>query len=313
MEKFKLILFALTPLIFVGAISSSIWYNLDSTKIKMISSNLKVIDGNIDHNQALDVAEYAQKENIDIPKILINFDTHSDIYVFDKMNFKDTDIYNWINEYVAMYPQADEIYWVMPIEEVLDPKMQKEFILGDTLNEDNSLYGNSKQTPDKVNPNVHKTPFIQYFKINIKNGWMEEVINPNEPLQPDFKMVKLITCTEETLPNFKNKKLFLSIDADYISNSGFDTTLGFTNNKNPKEIKKVISKLLSTLRKKNIRPEIISMSMSPDYVPKEDEYQLFSFIQKFIKHSGKSDTLKEYSRMLESEKVKEGQKKYSGF
>lgn len=312
MEKFKLISFAIIPIILVTTISSLIWYNLDSTKIKMISSNLKIIDGNIDHNQVLDVAEYTQNNNIKLPEIIINIDTHSDLYVFSNLDFKNTDIYNWINEYIVKYPQVKEVYWVMPREEVLDLNMQEEFILEDKPNFETALYGNSLQPAEQVNPNIHKTPFVQYFKIDTKNGWMEEVINPNEPLQPDFKMFKLVTCTEETLPDFKKKNVFLSFDADYISNSGYDTTLGFSNNRTAPEIKKATSKLLSTLRKKKVRPEIITLTLSPEYLPKEDQEQMFYFIQKFIKYSGKPDLLQEYTRSFDKPRIEKGKKKYSG-
>lgn len=43
----------------------------------MISSNLKIIDGNIEHNQVLDVAEYTQNNNIKLPEILKNTDIYT--------------------------------------------------------------------------------------------------------------------------------------------------------------------------------------------------------------------------------------------
>lgn len=313
MEKIKLYLFAIIPTILITVLSCIIFYNLNSTKIKTISTNLKLIDGNLDHNQALDVIEAAKNQNIEIPTTIINFDTHSDMYVFEKINPDyGARVSNWLNIFFAQN-QADTLYWVMPDKEATNQDMINEFLDQDNPNYTGCLYGNSLKSPKSINFHVEKTPFIQYFALNTANGWMREIISPDENLDAGFKKIKIVTCTQDSLPDFKDKNVILSIDSDYISNSGFDTLADFTNNRNKHEINQEISKLLSTIRRKNIRPQIISLTLSPDYVPEEDQQQLFSFIQEFIKHSGKKDYLQEYSHQMNKPKIKTGAKKYPGF
>ncbi len=319
MEKFKINILAIAPLIITLLIGCLILLNLDSRKIHTICKNLKVIDANTDHNQALDVIDYAKENGIEIPKTIINFDTHSDMYVYKTINPKyGAHVYDWLNEYFAANKNAEELYWVMPEEEATDKDMQVEFTAGFDDELFDIVQGNIIKDEKLVNPNVHQIPYIQYFVLDTKTSYMKEVQNKKEALEfihknPQYKTIKIITCTEKTLPDFKNKNVVLSIDSDYISNSGYDTTIGFSNNKNEQEIKIAISKLLSTIKNKNIRPEIISLTLSPKYVPAEDEEQMYKFMQKFIKHSGKKDKITEYTRQVDSPRITDSKPKYKGF
>jgi len=276
-------------------------------EIKTLTQNVKVIDSNLDHNQALDVLEFSQKQGLNTPSTLVNFDTHSDVY----LNFKvikptGAGIENWVNEYIAKNNNVNEIYWVMPKEEAMKLKLRFEF--GENKINDlpygTPLYGNSLQ---KLLLRFIPAPltikaFEQDFLINPKTGILNEYI-------PDFEMnklifdkkyeyrnVKIITCTEETLPDFKDKDVFVSIDADYISNSGYDTIENFTNNKNEKQINKALFSMIKTMNKKHIKPQIISMTLSPQYLPKEDHPQLTKFFDKMIEVSGQKDALQTYTR-----------------
>lgn len=319
MGKLKTIFIGLIPLLIAFITLSLIYYYSDSRKIKFICKNVKIIDANIDHNQALDVIDYAKSKNIKIPKTIINFDTHSDMYVYKTINPKyGAHVYDWLNEYFAANPNAEELYWVMPLEEAINKDMQLEFITGYDDELFDIVQGNIIKDEKLVNPNVHQIPYIQYFVLNTKTSYMKEVQNKKEALEfihknPQYKTLKIITCTEKTLPDFKNKNVVLSIDSDYISNSGYDTTIGFSNNKSEQEIKIAISKLLSTIKNKNIRPEIISLTLSPKYVPEEDEEQMYNFMQKFIKYSGKKDVIQEYTRQVNSPRVTSSKPKYKGF
>lgn len=321
MSKFKLFLICITPFLFVSVVGAFLFFNSDYAKIREISKNLLIIDANSDHNQALDVVEYAQKLGIDIPKTIINFDTHSDLYVYKKINPKyGAHIYDWLNEYFAKNTDASEIYWVMPTEEALDSGMQDVFIEKDEAFS-TPLQGNSQKNEKDVNPFVDKVPYFQYFVIDTKNSYMTEIVQKEDefkllnqnPQKPRYKKIKVITCTKNTLPDFKNKNVILSIDADYISNSGYDTTNGFNTNKNEKEIKLALSELVSTIHKKHIRPKIITLTLSPKYVPEEDQMHLYDFFQKFIKYSNEEDALQEYTRRADSPKRKENEPKYKSF
>lgn len=286
--------------------------NLD-TMIKIITANTKVIDANEDHNQALDVSEYAKLHHIKLPKILINFDTHSDIFLnYQVINPDGAGIENWINEYVALNPEIDEIYWVMPKEEALNTDLQILFALNyiDYLENGTQYYGNEinenlSQFKFVLQPLTQKS-FVQYFLIDPKTGILNEYIE-NSPITPmlfkpgiNYKLIKITACTETTLPDFSNKEVFLSIDADYISNSGFDTTQDFANNRTPQEIEKALFSMIATIYKKNIRPTIISMSLSPEYVPREDHPQIIEFFNKVFKVSNQKDILHNYKRNFSS-------------
>ncbi len=320
-SKFKLFLLSIIPALLIITIGVFLYINFSPAyMIKHICKNLKIIDANKDHNQALDVIEYSKKQGVEIPKTIINFDTHSDVYLFSPIDSKlGAQIYDWINEAFAKNSNTDELYWVMPEEEATNPKMQSMFIEKETIS-DIILYGNSQRNEKEVNPNINKYPYIQYFVVDTNTGYTKELTDKNskpknyslDPKNPKYKKIKVITCTESSLPNFKNKKVLLSIDADYITNSGYDTPLNFSNDKNPQEIEAAIYKLLKTIHKKKISPEIISLTLSPHYVPNEDVDYMLNFFDIFIEHSGKRDIIQEYTRQFSSRRIKNG-KKYKAF
>lgn len=296
------------------------------SEIKEITKNTKIIDQNTDHNQALDVSEYAKSKGVKIPSILINFDTHSDIYLNAPiLNWGQAGIENWINEYIAKNPEVDEIYWVMPTKEAANILLQILF----TENNIKELPGGSPLYGNVIKDNINKTHFIfkplyveaysQDFIIEPATGKMNEYI-PELKISKIFykpeikyKNVKVITCTKNTLPDFKDKKVFLSIDADYISNSGFDTTEEWKNIQNEYQMTRSLKSMLKTLKNKNIQPEIISLSLSPQYLPKKNHKFMENFFDYLIKTSDNEDMLKTYKRkfvydpaMFEKDKSKFG-------
>lgn len=316
MEKLKIFLISITPLLLVSLIGLGIYNNLEQTKIKTICKNLKLIDVNIDHSQTLDTIEVSKKQGIQIPDTIINFDTHSDMFVYKKINSKSgAQIWDWLNEFFAKNKNANTLYWVMPEEEAKDERMQWNFTDYDEPGIMSAMDGNSKKKAIDVNPNVHQIPYVQYFWLDTKSGWMEEIISNKDEDQlknPRYKKIQIVTCTEKTLPNFKGKNVILSLDMDYISNSGFDTIEDWRNDRESKEIEIALSKMLSTIRCKNIRPEIITLTLSPQYVPKNDHEQIENFAKFFLKYSGKKDGLNEYTHKYGLPQTKPGQKKYKG-
>lgn len=277
--------------------------------IKETTKNTKLIDANIDHNQALDVAEYAVNNGIEIPNILINFDTHSDTYVnYPVIKYGTAGVENWINEYLAKYPQVNEFYWVMPDEEAKNIPLQIFFAQDnyDLIKIGTDLYGNSLKTDVPIFKFVFKPltskKYTQNFIINTKTGTFNEEIKGLEinknlfPKNQPYKRIKVITCTKNTLPDFKGGKVFLSIDADYVSNSGFDTYHGFQIKKNSDGIDKGFVSILKTIKDKNIEPEIISMTLSPQYLPKEHHFQVENIFEYIIQASGHYDEISDYKR-----------------
>ncbi len=311
---FTLLLILIIPVIYIILTVSS-----ESENIKTITQNVQLIDGNSDHNQILDVINIARTKGIEIPETIINFDTHSDIYLNMEIDPETgAHIYDWVNEYFAKNPEAKELYWVMPEKEAHDGKMIEVFTQKDDENDFDALYGNSLNPPENINPKIDSTPFVQYFLVNTKNSITKEFLPAKDEKllsmkNSPYRKVKVITCTEKSLPDFKDKNVILSIDFDYLSNSGYDTTEDFKNDRTPLGIKIQANKMLKTLVRKNIRPEIISLTLSPIYVPKEDEMTVYNFIQKFIKKSGHADEIRQYTYTSISPRIKNGGEKYKLF
>jgi len=279
-------------------------FNFFKNSIKKITSKTKVFDYNINHNQALDVMEYSKLQDVKTPKILINFDTHSDIYINMSGRNKMASIADWVNELLAKNPEIDTVYWVIPKEAALDVKYRFEFAEAKPANY-RGVYPLCGNTNLKVPlyrffflPLTIK-PFIQEFMLNPNDLYMIEVDRKSNAKEKFFssKFVKVVTCCENNLPDFKNKDIFLSIDGDYFANSGYDTNHGLKFDKTKEGIEKSFKSILKTLLKKNIRPEIISLTLSPIYLPMEFQQMVLEFYQKFLEYSGKQKALNSYSRI----------------
>ena len=278
--------------------------------IKTATKETKLIDANFDHNQALDFSDYIKSQNLKLPKIIINFDTHSDLYINKPITIpKEEGIASWLNAYLAKYPEVEELYWVMPDKEAITQELQVIFAQNDIneLSDGVEFYGNSLyfELPQDYfikNP-LNKISYSQDFIIDKRNGRLNEYIEKNKYSQQltnqytNFgKRIKITTCTIDTLPDFKGSKVFLSIDADYISNSGFDTLKNFKLIRNKKEIMQEFFEIFETINSKNIQPEYISLSLSPQYLPKQYHKFTYKIFQKIIKFSNKKDALNTYTR-----------------
>lgn len=316
MKRLQTFFIAITPLLLVSLIVIAFYIIFTPTQTtNELFNNLKIIDINEDHNQALDVFEYATKNNIKIPNTIINFDTHSDVYLYQKINKDEgAQIYNWLNEFFAKYPNANELYWVMPDKAAKYKPLQRIFKEKEKNNEI-ILYGNVSKDENLVNPNIDTTPYIQYLYVDVNSGYVKEVpqnkseILNTDPKKPKYKIFKVITCTRNTLKNFKNKNVILSIDGDYISNVGYDTPLKFKHNLSYLESKIAIVRLLKTLHEKNIQPSIISLTISPLYVPDENIDIIYNFFENLLNQSGKNDILQEYSRKSDYKQIKSNYKR----
>ena len=249
--------------------------------------------------------KYARKKHAISQHILINIDTHSDAYVycpvFGELIKRDDSASSadWINYYIIHNPDVSEIYWVMP-EDMLD----NNFIIQKFVEKADELFmavlGNCSKPPISVTANIWEQPLVQYFYVNKK-----EPIDFIEPANAEedkkykndknYRRIKFTTCTLLSLPKFNKEQNFvLSIDFDYFSNSGYDTVGNFQSDKNEKEIKALFDSVLKTLIKKNVYPGIISLTLSPVYVPKNDTSTMKNIANEFIKHSGKKDAIKYY-------------------
>ena len=283
--------------------------NLDITSdVKQITKSTELIDINTDHNQVLDVAEYMRSNKIKIPSTLINFDTHSDIFINSKpLAFKESSVASWINNLLAKYPEVNEIYWVMPLEVATDIRLN--FIFSDNdlayLETPQPLYGNStnseiSSTHFVFNPLTQST-HTQELLVDETTGMINENTDDDKLIRnlfgkdtTELRKVKLITCTEKTLPDLKDKDILLSIDADYTSNSGFDTIENFRFIKNSTGINATFYSIFKTLKNTNAQPRIITLSLSPQYLPEIHHKYVSEIFERILYIADKQDVIKKY-------------------
>lgn len=97
------------------------------------------------------------------------------------------------------------------------------------------------------------------------------------------------------------KKVFLSIDADYTSNSGFDTAEKFSFIKSQKDIEKTFYSIFKTVNEKNMKPEIISLSLSPQYLPEFHHEYVATIFYYILRISRKEDVITTYTRKYDND------------
>ena len=276
----------------------------DLENIEKIFGGVAFADSFDDHNQMLDAIKYAEEHGIDLSQAdtLINFDTHSDIY------FNTTSgntIADWVNKCLAEHPNIKDYYWVIPDNAVKD----KEY--GDILNGDNPMVIGGKPYDERAL--VRNIPLVknldtvacleteesvQTYYIN-NEGELIYPLNKKdlEKIQEEgFREIRIHICTKENLPDFNDKQVITSLDMDYFSNSGADTTTNYRDNKTSEEINQTCSGLLKTMAEKNIRPILHGNCFSgDDYLPPEDLKQAKEFADAIISVTPQcEDVLNEY-------------------
>lgn len=315
MKLRRFIIIGLLVLVILAVIYSAFQFNFNkkdyAETVRNVTKNTKLADINLNHNQALDVMDYANSRKIESPDVLINFDTHSDVILnFPIVNLEMAGIESWIPELVAQNPSIKEIYWVMPDIEAQQLNLQV-YLAGDDFyyienNYPIILYGNSIKSEIHywhfLKDPIHKKAYTQSFLINPKTEMMNEIPEDNELYnrlfanKKDFREVKITTCTLNTLPDLSGKKVFLSIDADYTSNSGFDTVEGFKFIKSKKEIYHTFNRIFKTLEAKNADIRIMSLTISPQYLPEHLHAYLEERFEEILLLANKMDVIDTYKR-----------------
>lgn len=253
----------------------------DISNIKYVFEGAKLVDNFYDHNQMIDVLRYANNKGLnikDIP-ILINCDTHSDVYL---NSVPTKSVADWVNTVLNEYPNITDFYWVV------SGNMVKDFKYGRILS------GKKKEDATKANPffqnidvvaDLKKEESVQsyYMMPNGKLLYAKDDAEAKSYIQKNYRKIRLHICTEKNLPDFKNKKVITTFDMDYFSNSGNDTINNYADNKTAKKLNKAFSQILSTFAEHNIQPVIHGNCYSSDkYLPKEDLKQAMEFANTII-------------------------------
>jgi hypothetical protein len=243
----------------------------DVDRIRRIFKNTKFADINLDHNQALDVLEEAQRQGIAIPKCLINFDSHADFQINSPTAKMFATIGNWINECICRYDVRD-VYWVKPMWKP-DEEGEGFFIIDKTQG---LVFPENSKLESEINQR----------KLAMAANWQEM----SGDSHPRYSTINLHLCTADHLPDFYGRDVFLSIDGDYLS---LFSRNGRGSNQDTCDIYERISRILQILIAKNIFPKIVNMTMSIGYVPMGREVQIIKefFLTCMRKTPQKTDSL----------------------
>lgn len=269
--------------------------NTDKINVKAVLGETKIADINTDHNQALDVIEAAKKQGIKMPSTIINFDSHSDLYNTDNLNGIQS-IASWLN-YAAGEDGVEQVVWVVPEKSIKNNPKAYQIYFGLNL-KGQSIIGN--EDPLQAYRDLSK-PLVQTFYMDKKSkGLFPAYYYKDEEIKNllangTIKKIQLITCTESNMPDFKNKDVMLSFDADYFNNCGFDTGYQVTNT--PDDINDSFSSALKTLKEKHVKPSIANFTISPQYTSYERNDEAYGYYKFLMANTPqKTDNIEFYTR-----------------
>ena len=193
----------------------------------------------------------------DTPKILINFDLHSDIQYSPTA---DTNIGNWMNAFLAKKNSQgkhliDEVYWVLPEETSSGP--QKDYYWNPIFSTKRDMTLNG--------------PVDQIYYENSSG----KIVNDGHTPPASYPIIKLHKRLLHQLPSFKDlrKEIIISFDADYfiydsfyllysVSDTNPDT---YPNTHTPTEIENILNNTVESLYNLGIKPILVAASQSPGF------------------------------------------------
>ena len=261
----------------------------DLANMKYVFGQTQFADNFEDHNQMLDAMEYAKKKGVDISEatVLINCDTHSDVYI--NCPGKES-IADWVNSAIAKNPNITDFYWVVS-ENMIEDKEFGNLLSGNQI--ENSfddeagapLYQNVGVKADLKNSESVQTYYIS------PDGFLYD-----DNIYGDGRPIRIHITTEKNLPDFSGKKVISTFDMDFFSNSGVDTKTLYRDNKNEEELNQAFSQMLQTFADHHIQPIMHGNCYSnDDYLPKEDYNQVQGFANEIIKSTPQGlDVLDQY-------------------
>lgn len=221
------------------------------------------------HNQVLDVNEAAvmKKHGIskDDPVVLINFDSHSDMYLQDMARDGNESIANWVNTTLARNPNITDFYWVLPNEFKNNPALHDHFFMdaGKAKEHDHG----SRRNMALVEPELKV-----YF--NNSTGKMHLYKLPEGASAEDFREVKIHKVALDDMPSMKGKNVILSTDLDGFANKGHDTE---QNAQVPFKSDSGFEHYLRQLKEKGVKPFLHTVSVSPEYLQDQHVDQALNF------------------------------------
>ncbi len=263
--------------------------NLNNIKFLFKHSYIEI---NENHNEAYTAYNnYLKKTNKKI-QILVNFDTHSDLFQNYNIHNSVIDIANWVNYCIKEF-NIEQFYWVIPDYIYNNSKYRNIY-----EKKANLIFNSPFHVFDDENINLAKVNMKELY-FNMKTGEIltGQRINTlasncklfNMPFviekTPNLKKIHIFIITKQNLKILKDKEIFLSVDADYFCNSGFDT-INQINNKyiTVEDLTNSFNGFIESLVQAKINISCASLTFSPIYVPKKLRPEFETFF-KTIKES----------------------------
>jgi hypothetical protein len=238
------------------------------------------------NNQVLDfVDELGREGSVDPSQRLtiIHLDTHSDLHTYpDPAVATDReDISDFMNR-LAKDGRLVEVYWVLP-DWTRDPAYRAKYW--------------EQPLPDGPVSYVEGPRVLEIFPDRA-----ERLLYFGAPAgsaeTPGVRFHKVLLSE---LPSFEGRSdVYLEIDGDYFSNTGFDTALHAHANPTRNEMLADFARVAEALHARGVRPLIASWCLSPVYTAREDELDQERFVLDVLRTGAKVDYLLGYRHLEES-------------
>lgn len=209
----------------------------------------------------LQAATAAIQEKPDTPTTLLNFDSHSDMWL-GAVAEGDENIAQWVNGVLRENPNVDEIYWVIPKDFQQNDQWREAYFEQSGVSD--------PSTGDRVFVHTQPDSTLYFNKETAELSGKK----PEDYSEEKYRTVEFHKRTLDELPDLEGKRTALSIDLDFFDNRGFDTaydaSVDFKGEDGFRE-------LVGTLKDRNIRPDYTTISASPEYVRTEHMRDLLRF------------------------------------
>ena len=251
-------------------------------KIKELFKNTYT-EINKNHDEAVNAFEnYCNINGTDIP-IMVNYDTHSDVYLNSKQI--SPNIANWVNFCFSKLGVV-EYYWIIPHYIMENPEFKKSFESNDKLQQETFQHGAMRAfgslndiLKEKFLLNKKNAELITAKKLDIineknKKFGIKEITQEDK----DFVPVYLYIVPFDKISVLKDKEIALSLDADAFCNTGHDTIDAINNLHITSDgIKNEFELFINALYDNNIKILTSSLTRSPAYFPVKFENEIKEF------------------------------------
>ena len=211
---------------------------------------------------------------------IIHFDAHSDLHTYpDPTRYVNRDDISDFMNRLLMEGRVEEVWWVAPdwtrsAEYAADyweaglPETHESYVKG----------------PRSLDVFIDRQENLLYF-------------GAPPPAAEDLERAVFHKVTLDELPSFEGRSdVYLEIDGDYFSNTGFDTHRQGRLNPTHAAMLADFARVADALAARNVIPRIVSWCLSPSYTAPEDEIDQERFFLDVMRRADVADYLLSYSR-----------------